>query len=106
MKAKLGMNLPLIMHGASLLYEVGDDLDDIMVANYNANLEKVRSQIVLLFALQTQARILRFSHMIVFLFQSLSELPSPIVNGSILTVEDLQQELSCKINVKHRLVFF
>lgn len=42
-KAKLGMNLPLIMHGASLLYEVGDDLDDIMVANYNANLEKVWS---------------------------------------------------------------
>lgn len=42
------------------------------------------------------------SHMFVFLFQSLSELPSPIVNGSILTVEDLQQELSCKINVKHR----
>ncbi|CAN6839861.1 unnamed protein product [Brassica oleracea] len=75
-KAKLGMNLPLIMHGASLLYEVGDDLDDIMVANYNANLEK-----------------------------SLSELPSPVINGSILTVEDLQQELSCKINVKHREEF-
>ncbi|CAH8262992.1 unnamed protein product [Arabidopsis lyrata] len=75
-KAKLGMNLPLIMHGNSLLYEVGDDLDDIMVANYNANLEKY-----------------------------LSELPSPILNGSILTVEDLQQELSCKINVKHREEF-
>ncbi|KAF3559489.1 hypothetical protein F2Q69_00016387 [Brassica cretica] len=75
-KAKLGMNLPLIMHGASLLYEVGDDLDDIMVANYNSNLEK-----------------------------SLSELPSPVINGSILTVEDLQQELSCKINVKHREEF-
>ncbi|CAN8314596.1 unnamed protein product [Cochlearia groenlandica] len=75
-KAKLGMNLPLIMHGASLLYEVGDDLDDIMVANYNANLDK-----------------------------SLSELPAPIVNGSILIVEDLQQELSCKINVKHREEF-
>ncbi|KAG2259322.1 hypothetical protein Bca52824_078616 [Brassica carinata] len=74
--AKLGMNLPLIMHGASLLYEVGDDLDDIMVANYNANLEK-----------------------------SLAELPSPVINGSILTVEDLQQELSCKINVKHREEF-
>jgi ubiquitin-like 1-activating enzyme E1 B len=75
-KAKLGMNLPLIMHGASLLYEVGDDLDGIMVANYNANLEKY-----------------------------LAELPSPIVNGSSLTVEDLQQELSCKINVKHREEF-
>ncbi|CAK9326473.1 unnamed protein product [Citrullus colocynthis] len=72
-KAKLGMNFPLIMHGAALLYEVGDDLDEDMVANYNANLEKV-----------------------------LSELPSPVVSGTILSVEDLQQELSCNINVKHR----
>lgn len=40
-KAKLGMTLPLIMHGPALLYEVGDDLDDDMVANYAANLEKV-----------------------------------------------------------------
>ncbi|KAG7035070.1 SUMO-activating enzyme subunit 2 [Cucurbita argyrosperma subsp. argyrosperma] len=72
-KAKLGMNFPLIMHGASLLYEVGDDLDEDMVANYAANLEKV-----------------------------LSELPSPVVSGTILSVEDLQQELSCSINIKHR----
>lgn len=40
-KAKLGMSLPLVMHGAALLYEVGDDLDEIMVANYSANLDKV-----------------------------------------------------------------
>lgn len=40
-KAKLGMNLPLIMHGSALLYEVGDDLEEDMVANYAANLEKV-----------------------------------------------------------------
>lgn len=40
-KAKLGMNFPLIMHGPNLLYEVGDDLDESMVANYAANLEKV-----------------------------------------------------------------
>ncbi|XP_038900316.1 SUMO-activating enzyme subunit 2 [Benincasa hispida] len=72
-KAKLGMNFPLIMHGAALLYEVGDDLDEDMVANYTANLEKV-----------------------------LSELPSPVVSGTILSVEDLQQELSCSINIKHR----
>lgn len=39
--AKLGMNLPLIMHGSALLYEVGDDLEEDMVANYAANLEKV-----------------------------------------------------------------
>ncbi|CAK9134069.1 unnamed protein product [Ilex paraguariensis] len=72
-KAKLGMNLPLIMHGQVLLYEVGDDLDEDMVANYEANLEKL-----------------------------LSELPSPVTGGTILTVEDLQQELTCNINVKHR----
>lgn len=40
-KAKLGMTLPIVMHGSALLYEVGDDLDDDMVANYAANLEKV-----------------------------------------------------------------
>ncbi|KAG8364346.1 hypothetical protein BUALT_Bualt19G0119300 [Buddleja alternifolia] len=72
-KAKLGMNLPLIMHGSSLLYEVGDDLEENEVANYAANLEKV-----------------------------LSELPSPVIGGTILTVEDLQQELKCSISVKHR----
>ncbi|XP_047321805.1 SUMO-activating enzyme subunit 2 [Impatiens glandulifera] len=75
-KAKLGMNLPLIMHGSALLYEVGDDLDEAMVANYEANLDKV-----------------------------LSALPSPVTGGTILTVEDLQQELSCNINIKHREEF-
>ena len=40
-RAKLGMSLPLIMHGSALLYEVGDDLDEDMVANYAANLDKV-----------------------------------------------------------------
>lgn len=39
--SKLGMNLPLISHGLNLLYEVGDDLEEDMVANYEANLEKV-----------------------------------------------------------------
>lgn len=39
--SKLGMSLPLITHGSSLLYEVGDDLEEDMVANYAANLEKV-----------------------------------------------------------------
>nr|ASL68817.1 SUMO-activating enzyme [Litchi chinensis] len=75
-KAKLGMNFPLIMHGANLLYEVGDDLDEAMVKNYTANLEKV-----------------------------LSELPSPITSGTMLSVEDLQQELTCNINIKHREEF-
>ncbi|GFP85903.1 sumo-activating enzyme subunit 2 [Phtheirospermum japonicum] len=72
-KAKLGMNLPLIMHGSALLYEVGDDLEEDEVANYAANLEKV-----------------------------LSELPTSVVGGTILTIEDLQQELKCSINIKHR----
>lgn len=75
-KAKLGINFPLIMHGSNLLYEVGDDLDEVEVANYAANLEKV-----------------------------LSQLPSPVTNGTMLTVEDLQQELTCNINIKHREEF-
>ncbi|XP_076897709.1 SUMO-activating enzyme subunit 2-like [Bidens hawaiensis] len=73
---KLGMSLPLITHGSSLLYEVGDDLEEDMVANYAANLEKV-----------------------------LSELPYAITGGTIITVEDLQQELVCNINIKHREEF-
>ncbi|KAL9238229.1 hypothetical protein vseg_012683 [Gypsophila vaccaria] len=75
-RAKLGMSLPLVMHGLSLLYEVGDDLDEDMIRNYEANLEKV-----------------------------LSQLPSPITGGTMLTVEDLQQELSCNINIKQREEF-
>jgi ubiquitin-like 1-activating enzyme E1 B len=40
-KAKLGMNFPIIMHGPALLYEVGEDLDEVMEKNYAANLDKV-----------------------------------------------------------------
>lgn len=40
-KAKLGMSLPLIMHRSTLVYEVGDDLEEDMAANYAANLDKV-----------------------------------------------------------------
>ncbi|KAF5745742.1 SUMO-activating enzyme subunit 2-like isoform X1 [Tripterygium wilfordii] len=75
-KAKLGMSYPLIMVGHALLYEVGDDLEEDMVKNYAANLEKV-----------------------------LSELPSPVTGGTILQVEDLQQEFTCNISVKHREEF-
>ncbi|CAH1450285.1 unnamed protein product [Lactuca virosa] len=74
--SKLGMNLPLISHGLNLLYEVGDDLEEDMVANYESNLEKV-----------------------------LSELPYAITGGTVITVEDLQQELVCSINIKHREEF-
>ncbi|KAK8562976.1 hypothetical protein V6N12_011039 [Hibiscus sabdariffa] len=75
-KGKLGMNFPVIMQGASILYEVGEDLEEDMVAIYAANLEK-----------------------------ALSELPSPVTSGSVLTVEDLQQEFTCSINIKHREEF-
>ncbi|GLT86187.1 hypothetical protein SLE2022_043430 [Rubroshorea leprosula] len=75
-KVKLGMNFPLIMHGSQILYEVGDDLEADMVAIYSANLEKV-----------------------------LCELPSPVTSGTMLTIEDLQQEFSCTINIKHREEF-
>ncbi|KAI3875293.1 hypothetical protein MKX03_036898 [Papaver bracteatum] len=71
-KNKLGMCLPLIMHGSALLYEVGDDLDQAMVANYTANLDKV-----------------------------LAELPFPVTSGTVLTVDDLQHEFTCNINIKH-----
>ncbi|CAJ2657445.1 SUMO-activating enzyme subunit 2 [Trifolium pratense] len=74
-KAKLGMSLPLVMNASNLLYEAGD-IEEDMVAIYNANLEKV-----------------------------LAELPSPVTNGTMLTVEDFQQELKCNINIKHREEF-
>lgn len=59
-KAKLRMNLPLIMNASNLLYKAGDIGDD-MVAIYDANLEKV-----------------------------LANFPSPVTGGTILIVEDFQ----------------
>lgn len=73
---KLGMNLPIIMHGANLIYEDGDDIEDDIAVSYARNLDKV-----------------------------LAELPSQVTNGTVLTVEDLQQELTCSINIKHREEF-
>ncbi|XP_062188775.1 SUMO-activating enzyme subunit 2-like isoform X2 [Phragmites australis] len=72
-KPKLGMNLPSVMIGSTIVFEDGDDLDKAEAANYALNLEKV-----------------------------LAELPAPVVNGTKLTVEDFLQELSCNINIKHR----
>ncbi|XP_050897292.1 SUMO-activating enzyme subunit 2-like [Lathyrus oleraceus] len=74
-KAKLGMNLPLIMNASNLLYEAGD-IEDDMVAIYDANLEKV-----------------------------LVEFPSLVTGGTMLIVEDFQQKLKCDINIKHREEF-
>ncbi|KAH0470091.1 hypothetical protein IEQ34_001649 [Dendrobium chrysotoxum] len=73
---KLGMNLPLIMHGANLIFEDGDDIEEDVASNYARNLDKV-----------------------------LAELPSPVTSGTALTVEDLQQELKCNIIIKHREEF-
>ncbi|KAL5199124.1 hypothetical protein ABZP36_002636 [Zizania latifolia] len=75
-KGKLGMNLPLVMIGHTLVFEDGDGLEEDEAANYALNLEKV-----------------------------LAELPAPVINGTKLTVEDFQQELSCSINIKHREEF-
>ncbi|KAJ1691587.1 hypothetical protein LUZ63_015742 [Rhynchospora breviuscula] len=72
-KSKLGMNLPLVMLGSTLIYEEGDDLDADMLATYANNLDK-----------------------------ALTELPTPVTNGTTLSVEDLRQELTCNINIKHR----
>ncbi|KAG1331754.1 putative SUMO-activating enzyme subunit 2 [Cocos nucifera] len=75
-KIKLGMNLPLIMHGSTLIFEAGDDIEEDVAANYALNLDK-----------------------------ALAELPPPVTSGTVLTVEDLRQELSCNINIKHREEF-
>lgn len=75
-KSKLGMNLPSVMIGSTLVFEDGDGLEEDEAANYALNLEKV-----------------------------LAELPAPVINGTKLTVEDFQQELSCSINIKHREEF-
>ena len=40
-KSKLGMNLPLIMVGTTLVFEDGEDLEGVEIANYALNLEKV-----------------------------------------------------------------
>ncbi|XP_042453758.1 SUMO-activating enzyme subunit 2-like isoform X1 [Zingiber officinale] len=72
-KNKLGMNLPMVMQGTTLIYEVGDDLEEDAVANYALNLDKI-----------------------------LADLPAPVTSGTILTVEDFRQELKCHLNIKHR----
>ena len=40
-KGKLSINSPIIMQGSCLIYEMGDDLEESMVVQYNINLEKV-----------------------------------------------------------------
>lgn len=40
-KSKLGMNLPLVMIGSTLVFEDGEGLEEDEAANYALNLEKV-----------------------------------------------------------------
>lgn len=40
-RAKLGMHLPMVTNGNSLIYEFGDDLDEDEIRIYEANLDKV-----------------------------------------------------------------
>ncbi|CAM6082246.1 unnamed protein product [Calypogeia fissa] len=73
---KLGANCPIIMLGSNVIYETGDDLEKDMVAHFEKNLDK-----------------------------KLSSFPIPITSGTVITVEDLQQEFTCTIHVKHRETF-
>ncbi|XP_002992493.2 SUMO-activating enzyme subunit 2 [Selaginella moellendorffii] len=73
LRTKLGVSSPVIMHGTSLLFETGDDLGKEEIQLYTSNSEKV-----------------------------LAELPTPVTNGGVLSVEDLQQEFKCSIHIRHR----
>eukprot|EP00249_Psilotum_nudum_P016082 c25648_g1_i1 orf=404-2404(-) len=75
-KNKLSVNSPIIMHGSNLIFEMGEDLEEDMAVHYSANLDK-----------------------------ALASFPMPIVDGSVLAIEDLQQEFSCSLHVKHRETF-
>lgn len=72
-RSKLSVNSPIIMQGSCLIYETGDDLEENMVMQYNLNLDK-----------------------------TLDSFPTPITNGSVLAVEDFQQEFTCSLHIKHR----
>ncbi|KAJ7525002.1 hypothetical protein O6H91_17G031800 [Diphasiastrum complanatum] len=72
-KAKLSVHSPVIMQGSNILYETGEDLEKDMVLLYTSNLDKF-----------------------------LVDLPTPITNGTVLSVEDFQQEFSCNLHIKHR----
>ncbi|KAH7442389.1 hypothetical protein KP509_03G086200 [Ceratopteris richardii] len=75
-RGQLSVNSPMISQGPCLIYETGDDLEEDMVTQYNQNLEKF-----------------------------LDSLPAPIVDGSILSIEDFQQEFTCHLQIKHREIF-
>lgn len=49
-KNKLGMHYPSIMHGTSIIYECGDDIEEDFAQNYALNLEKVYNLMFLLYS--------------------------------------------------------
>lgn len=100
------MNCPMIMQGSTLIYEEGDDLEDDVAGSYALNVEKVLELFVFLLAVFILLTIIIcLMNCVVFLpLQVFAQLPAPITSGTSLIVEDLQQELSCNINVKHRFV--
>ncbi|XP_024367489.1 SUMO-activating enzyme subunit 2 [Physcomitrium patens] len=75
-KRKLGVTDPVIMQGATLLHEAGEDIEEDMVAYYRALLDK-----------------------------KFVDYPTPITTGVVLTVEDYHQDFRCSLHVKHRDTF-
>eukprot|EP00850_Spirogloea_muscicola_P016754 SM000138S00061 [mRNA] locus=s138:354795:359010:+ [translate_table: standard] len=75
-RGKMGVNSPMVMHGDSVLYETGDDLEKDEVERYEANAQKL-----------------------------LVDLPTPVVHNSVLLVEDFTQDFKCTIYIRHRSEF-
>ncbi|KAL2642149.1 hypothetical protein R1flu_009736 [Riccia fluitans] len=73
-RKKLGASFPTIMQGYNVLCETGDDIDKHSAAIYEAKLDTKLDALT----------------------------PVPLVNGVEITIEDLQQEFSCIVHVKHR----
>lgn len=61
------MSFPLIMQGATLIFEVGDDLEEDVAANYALNLDKVCGLSVFLSVFSSLS--LNFFQTLLFSFQ-------------------------------------
>eukprot|EP00850_Spirogloea_muscicola_P001306 SM000005S17103 [mRNA] locus=s5:166969:171210:- [translate_table: standard] len=75
-RGKMGVNSPMVMHGDSVLYETGDDLEKDEVERYEANAQKL-----------------------------LVDLPTPVLHNSVLLVEDFTQDFKCTIYIRQRSEF-
>ncbi|BBN01562.1 ubiquitin-like 1-activating enzyme E1 B [Marchantia polymorpha subsp. ruderalis] len=73
-RKKLAASFPTIMQGYNVLCETGDDIDPHSAAIYEAKLDMKLDSLT----------------------------PVPIVDGVEITIEDLQQDFSCSVYVKHR----